>query len=177
MGGRGGSSGLSGVGKAPEFQGSEKQVKWANDIVKKFLSDLKDDEEKFNRMQTKRINEKIEKGHDVEDLKADLEAYKTASNVIADIAKSLSLALSAGEVISRRSNLKDDGYKWMLDDVGISRSLGIYTEPKRYRDYKVIGTGTFGKGYDLDKMKSSKKLRNDFVKEALEYLKKNKHKF
>lgn len=34
MGGRGGSSGLSGggVGKLPELQGSEKQVAWANDI-------------------------------------------------------------------------------------------------------------------------------------------------
>ncbi|MDE7323160.1 MAG: hypothetical protein K2N73_10640 [Lachnospiraceae bacterium] len=71
MGGRGSSSGLiggSGVPKMPQLQGTEKQIKWAEDIRSKKiygLSEINPDSENFKQNLAVRVRNSLSKfGYD-----------------------------------------------------------------------------------------------------------------
>lgn len=113
MGGRGGSSGLSGGGgipKMPQLQGSEKQVKWAEDIRQKKISGLSEinpDSENFKINLAVRIRDALNKfgyGEYMPDAqKRDkAELMQKLKNMYADSMNKMSKINSAKWFIDRR---------------------------------------------------------------------------
>ncbi|MEZ3435718.1 MAG: hypothetical protein K1W34_14080 [Lachnospiraceae bacterium] len=176
MGERGAESGFNNE-NIPAFQGSEKQVKWANDITEKFLKSIEDDIKRFEKIQGRFIEEHKNESRKKE-FEDELERYKTLMSVISDIVKKLPLVLSASEMIGRRYDFREDSLRHGLRDV--SDALSIYVEYKKGTDrsYGTVSTSSWeSEEYDLEEMKNNIKLRNDFVKETLEHLKEDKHNF
>lgn len=96
MGGRGGSSGLSPKGgsvKFPELQGSEKQVKWANQIREDAMDTINSQIQRHKDMIPQRP-------YDKDYLEASLESYKEIKKAISDTFSSVK---EASKIIDNRS--------------------------------------------------------------------------
>ena len=92
MGGRGGSSGLSG-GSLPKLEGSEKQVKWAEQIREDALGVI-DRQIKWYK------DEMPNRPHDKDFMQASLESYKEIKKSITD---TFSKTKEASKIIDNRS--------------------------------------------------------------------------
>lgn len=165
MGGRGGSSGLGNV-KKPQFEGSEKQVKWANDIIDRAKITLED-----SLKNSIELNEYL---HISDKEKSNIETEKILNEIANNTLSNLSNSWSAKDVIENRNHLNPRGidHNSVID---IRQTLGIF-ERAKYPDFivKSIKVRDGGNIYDMEKLKSSKSERKKLEKELLSYLKNHK---
>jgi len=144
MGGRGGSSGLSGGGKAPAFEGSEKQVKWANDIVENAKKSLAKEVDSVEHPSV--FSARAE----------EVERAKIIAGITNSVLQKLSSVWSAKDVIENRNELEKYPYS----------ALGI-----KIRGTKGLKIGDTLYGFSDLKKSSAKK---EFENKVIEYLKKKK---
>mgnify|MGYP001030470475 CR=1 FL=1 len=167
MGGRGGSSGLQSNNKAPEFEGSEKQVKWANDIVAKAKdsldSALQELKEEYERAMKRGKNKSV-----IEYLKNELELEAILNKISKNVLSNLSRSWSAKDVIENRFDL---GYGKSSPNIAhMQEMLGIFASDKG-DTANVLGSY---KEYSIEKLRKNSSQRKKFESELIEALKKRK---